>query len=91
MFFISFVGVDKHGIVEDYEHIFDIYTKLYDFVSSDVGIKSAQDIWEYYEAQNKGSDKTKIDIYTLVEFFVRNHPNGHYVMDEVPFFTSKRK
>ena len=85
VFFISLVGVDAWGKVDDYEHIYDIYTKLYDFTSGDVIVKSAQDLREYYEAQNKGSDRKKIDIYALVEYFVQNHPNGHFVLDEVPF------
>ena len=61
--------------MDDWEHLFDIYSKAYDFNSSDVIVKSAQDLWEFYEAQNKGSDKEEVDIYTLVEYFVQNHPN----------------
>ena len=98
VFFLSLVGiVDNVGLgvepgqVDDYEYIFDIYTKSYDFISSDVVVKSAQDLWEFYEAQNKGSDKRKIDIYTLVEYFVQNNSNGHFVLDEVPFLRKSGK
>jgi len=90
VFFISLVGVDIDGKVEDHEHIFDIYTKTYDFISSDVDVKSAQNIWESYEEQNKGSDKKNIDIYSLVERFVQKHPNASYVLDEVPFLWSNK-
>jgi len=31
VFFISLVGVDEKGFVDDHEHIYDIYTKLFDF------------------------------------------------------------
>ena len=78
------VGTNGRGIVDEYEHIFDIYTKLYDFKSSDVHIKSAQDILEYYQANNKGNDIKNIDVYTLVEYFVQKHPDAHFVLDEVP-------
>ncbi len=77
--------------MEDFEHIFDIYSKEYDVQSSDVKIKSAQDLWDFYEAQNKGSDKKNIDIYKLVEYFVQNHRNGHFVLDEVPFLLPERR
>ena len=85
VYFLSLVGVDHKGNVDSHEHIFDIYTKKYDFMLTDVEVKSAQDLWEFYEAQNKGSEKWNIDIYTLVEYFVQSHPNAHYVLDEVPF------
>ena len=91
VFFISLVGVNIRGKVEDYEHIFDIYTKAYDFTASEVVVKSAQDLWDFYEAQKKGSDKTEVDIYTLVECFVQNNPNAHYVLDEVPFLVDSSK
>jgi hypothetical protein len=85
VFFLSLVGVDDLGKVAFFEYIYDIYTKRYDFQSTDVNMKSAQDLFEYYESHNKGSDKKEIDIYTLVEYFVQNHRNGHFVLDEVPF------
>ena len=93
VFFISLVGVDRYGEVDDHESIFVIYTKKYDFTSSDVLVKSAQDLWDFYELSHPGSDKKKIDIYTLVEYFVQSHPDAHYVLDEVPFLrtTSKYK
>ena len=85
VFFISMVGVNKWGIVDDHQHIFDVYTKLYDFLGSNVQVKSAQDLWSFYEERNKGADKKEINIYGLVEFFVRCHPKGHFVLDECPF------
>ena len=85
VFFISMVGVDQQGIVDDHQHIFDIYTKLYDFLGNTVQIKSAQDLWSFYAERNKGANREKINIYQLVEFFVRHHSNGHFVLDECPF------
>ena len=85
VFFISLVGVDEKGFVDIHEHIFDIYTKAYDFLGHDVKVKNAQDLWEFYEANHRGADRKKIDIYTATEYFVEQHSNGHYVVDECPF------
>ena len=79
------VGVDRNGIVDDHQHIFDVYSKLYDFLGINVQIKSAQDLWSFYEDRNKGVDRMEINVYELVEFFVRHHPDGHFILDECPF------
>ena len=89
IFFISMVGVDRFGIVDEHQHIFDVYTKLYDFLGSNVQVKSAQDLWSFYKGRNKGADKEKINIYELVEFFVHHYPNGHFVLDECPFIVNE--
>ena len=34
VFFISLVGVDENGFVDEHERIFDLYTELYDFPST---------------------------------------------------------
>ena len=85
VFFISMVGVNRGGYVDDYQHIFDVYTKMYDFLGTSVQVKSAQDLWAFYEERTPGADKEKIRIYELVEFFVRHHSNGHFLLDECPF------
>jgi len=85
VFFMSFVGVDSKGFVKEHEHIFDIYTKLYDFVGCDVKVISAQDLWDFYESKHPGADKKKTDVYTMAEFFVDQHSNGHFIVDECPF------
>ena len=77
--------MDENGFIYDHEHIFDIYTKWYDFLGHDVEVKSAQDLWDFYEANHKGADRKKIGVYTVAEYFVERHPNGHYVVDECPF------
>ena len=163
MYYISLVGVDQYGFVEEDEYIFDIYTKLYDFVGTNVNVLSAQDLWEFYKQHNnqedsgdilnidlsklgdsaerdhndnkklnvdghiKGhfkqlwmrfkqpftkkrdvnisspgdshssivesvekcrkyveSERKKVSVYALVELFIKNHPNGHFIIDECP-------
>ena len=79
------MGVNDFGKVEKDEYIFDIYTKLYDFHGSNVKVISAQDLWTFFESKKKRADRAKVDIYCLVEYFVQNHLDGHFVLDEVPF------
>ena len=52
VYFISMVGVNEYGVVDEHEHIFDIFTKTYDFIGSNVQVISAQDLWKFYEEQN---------------------------------------
>ena len=85
VFYISLVGVNEEGFVDDHDHIFDIYTKEYDFCGSDVQVINAQDLWCFYRSKHKRANKTNIDVYTLAQFFVEQHSNGHFVVDECPF------
>ena len=89
VFFLSLVGVDEYGVVDEHEHIFDIYTKLYDFGGSNVIIINAQDVFDFYKSKHKMVDRKKMSIYKLADFFVEYHPNGHFVVDECPFRRSK--
>ena len=97
VFFISLVGVDKKGNVDQdehiynvgkYEHIFDIYTKWYDFVGSNVKVLSAQDLRDFYKSKHQGK---VADVYQMAEFFVDEHSNGHFILDECPFKYGKGK
>ena len=84
-FFISMVGLDEYGEVDEHEHLFDIFTKSYDFHGSNVRVLSAQDLWTFYQSKNKGAQREDVDIYTLVEFFIQHHSNGNFILDECPF------
>ena len=96
VYFLSLVGVDESGKVDNHESIFDIYTHQYEFLGCDVVPKSAQDLRDYHDAQTKGvpeseRNKEKVDIYSLVEYFIQHNPNAHYVLDEVPFLSTDGK
>ena len=82
VFFISLVAADEDGFVDEHEHIFDLYTKLYDFQGSNVKVISAQDLHSFYTSNHKMEYTKKIDVYTMAEFFVEKHSNGHFVVDE---------
>ena len=88
-FFISLVGVDSKGFVEEHEHIFDIYSKEYDFFGCDVKAISAQDLWMFYDSKHKAADRANTDVYVMTEFFVKQHSFGHFVVDECPFRTKR--
>ena len=80
------------GNILNDEHIFDLYTKWYDFWGSTVEVKSAQDLYTYCSELTKNEKrltKQKWDIYSLVEKFMEHHPHAHYVLDEVPFLRPK--
>ena len=82
---MSLVGVDPEGFVVEHEHIFDIFTKEYDFLGSDVKVISAQDLWNFYKSKHPRANRWRINVYTMAEFFVDQHPNGHFIVDECPF------
>ena len=82
------MGVDEYGEVDDHEHLFDIFTKIYDFHGSKIRVLSAQDLWTFYESKNKGAKRQDVDIYALVEFFIHHHANANIVLDECPFLRS---
>ena len=88
------VGVNKDGFVAEHEHIFDIFTKIYDDLGSDVEVLSAQDLWSFYRSHylkrniKKYRENIQNDIYVLVEFFIQHHSNGHFIIDECPFLAN---
>ena len=53
VFFMSLLGVNFQGYVEEHEHIFDIYTKVYDSLGCRDKVSSALDLWNFNNA--KGS------------------------------------
>ena len=100
VFFLSMVGIHVEYVEEmgnnvmfvaEHEHIFDIYSKEYDFHGTDVKVISAQDLWTFYESRNKGANPKHYDIYFLIEYFVKHHPNGHFILDEFPIMTTACK
>ena len=91
VFFMSFVGVDPEGYVKEHEHIFDIYTNEYDFLGCNVKVISAQDLWDFYKSKHPRAKREEIDVYTMAEFFVDQHSNGHFIVDECPFKATGRK
>ena len=85
--------MDRKGFVDEHAHIFDIYTKEYDFFGFNVKVISAQDLRDFYKKHHKMKTfrnsllGNKVDVYTMAIFFIGQHPNGHFVVDECPFRT----
>ena len=51
VFFMSLVGVSFQGYVEEYEYIFDIYTKVYDSLGCRDKVSSALYLWNFNNAR----------------------------------------
>ena len=83
VYFISMFS-DRGGQIDDYERIFDIYTRAYDFLGTDVKVITPQDLWTFYKSKNKEATKGSVKIYELVLFFIQHHATGHYIIDECP-------
>ena len=83
VYYISLLGVDKYGFVEEDEYIFDVYTKEYDFVGTNVKVLNAQDLMEFYIKRSIKMD-SKIKIYQLLEYFIKHNSSGHFIIDECP-------
>ena len=78
VFYISMVGADENGIFYEHEHIFDLYTKEYDFVGSNVHVITAQDLWKFYASKNKGMKL--FNIFTLVEGVKREKVDIYFLI-----------
>ena len=86
------LSVDERGEVDDDEHIFDVLTKDYDFIDTDVKVLSAQDLLKFYNNNQDTKLLTQhVDIYNLVQFFMKNNPDGHFIIDECPVLKQKGK
>ena len=85
VFFLSLVKVRQTL----WAHFLYLY-KRHNFISSNVNIKSDQDLLEFCDPQNKGRDKNKIDIYNLVEYFVKKHRHGPIVLDAVLILKTRK-
>ena len=103
VFFISLVGgfsslQGKSNAIEVEVGLFDLYTKFYDFDPKEnsgrvIIVKTANDIQEWFNSFDIGMDNMRrkhVDIYAMVEMFIKVHSNSHFFIDECPFLPAKR-
>ena len=103
VYFISLVGgfsslQGKSNAIEGEEGLFDLYTKFYDFYRKEnsgrvIIVKSAKDIQEWFSSFDIGMDNMRrkhVNIYTMVEMFIKVHSDSHFFIDECPFLPTKR-
>ena len=77
----------RYGLPKETKHIFDICSKEYDFKDTDVVAIDIQDLLEDYKKTNKNQhNQGHLSVYELVLSFIRNNPNGHFILDEVPIY-----
>ena len=90
VFYISLLGSDKKGRPQKWRYVFDIITKKYDFLQTNVQAKDVRDLVDYYE-QTTNNDHSKTTVYELCLHFIKSHSNCHFILDEVPIFADKCK
>ena len=85
-FYISLLGADGNdeGIPRRFQFIFDLVTKWYEFSNTNVKFINLKMLCDQYE-KGTGMPSSSVDVYTLSLHFIRNHPNSHFIFDEVPF------
>ena len=91
IFFISLVGSDagdymRKGIPRKAFYIFDVKSEV-ELEKHKIKFMSCQDLLEYYQKET-GMNGEKMNVYELVQFFIKKNPNGHYLFDEVPLIKS---
>ena len=86
------------GIPRDAFYFYDIRSKM-ELERYGINFLSAQDLKSFYEEEMSKSilessgkqsedmceKKKESNIYDLVEYFMKHHPDGYYFLDEVPF------
>ena len=103
VYFISLVGgfsslPGKPNKMEGEDGLFDLYTKFYDFYQKEnsgrvIIVKTAKDIQHWFNSFDIGINNMRskhVDIYTMVEMFIKVHSNSHFFIDECPFIPAKR-
>ena len=70
------------GIPRKAFYIFDVKSDM-EFEKHDIKFMSCQDLLKYYQKET-GTKGEEMNVYELVQFFIRKNPNGYYLLDEVP-------
>ena len=77
IYYISLLGVEDNGVVENDDYIFDTYTKLYDFCGTDVNVINAQDLWQFFEKNYSQSDSCCTNYMATSSFSYTCHEQLH--------------
>ena len=84
VYFLSFLGADEKGFPTPFRFVFDLITMWYDFGNTNVKFIDVQTLCDHYEKKT-GKKSSGVNVYKLALQFMADHPNSHYIMDEVPF------
>ena len=90
VFYISLLGSTHEGKPKKWRYVFDIITKKYDFLQTNVQAKDVRDLCDHYK-RTTNNDSSKKNIYELCLQFIKDHANSHFIFDEVPFFAKNSK
>ena len=75
-------GYKGKGIPRKAFYIFDVKSEM-ELVEHKIEFMSCQDLLKYYQKET-GTKGEKMNVYELVQFFIKKNPNGYYLLDEVP-------
>ena len=97
VYFISLLGADSKGKLRPFQFVYDLITKWYDFGNSNVKFVDVRMLCDHYEKKTGTKLWTKmplwsssnVDVYKLALQFIEDHPNSHFIFDEVPFIRKK--
>ena len=79
----SDAGIYKgKGIPRKAFYIFDVKSEM-ELEKHNIKFMSCQDLLEYYQKET-GTNGEEMNVYELVQFFIKKNPNGYYLLDEVP-------
>ena len=90
VYFLSLAASNKYGVPEKHRSIFDILSQEYDFQNTKVNFVDAQELQSFYKENNKScGTQTGVDVLKLTEFFIEQHPDCSFILDEVPVLTKR--
>ena len=70
------------GIPRKAFYIFDVKSEM-ELEKHNIKFMSCQDLLEYYQKET-GTNGDEMNVYELVQFFIKKNPKGYYLLDEVP-------
>ena len=92
VFLFSLLGAEggNGGKPRKLQFVFDLVTKWFEFRGTNVKFVDVQMLCDHFEKET-GNSSSDEDIYTIILQFIKDHPNSHFIFDEVPFIKEKGK
>ena len=88
VFYISLLASDRKGKPRPFRHVFDFCTKTCDFKQTNVKAIDVQDLCHHYRHTTKYK-RSDVNVYELALHYMRDCPDAHYILDEVPILVNK--
>ena len=87
VYFITLGAVDRDGKPYDVPSLYDLLTAE-ELAETGVVPLHVQDLAKYYTDHRDSNDKDVefLDVYDLVDFFIKRNEDSHIIIDEFPIF-----